>query len=131
MEHLVTYLSIAAGGALGAILRFLIAQGSMKLLPGQTFPYGTLAANLLGSLLLGFLFVLGKAQWLSGAHRLFWTTGMMGALTTFSTFAVEGILLMQGGHWKLAVFYWIISVSCGVLLAFLGYQLGSRITGTH
>lgn len=130
MHHAITYLSVAFGGALGAVLRLLISRAMIRLIPDATFPYGTLAANMLGSFLLGMIYVLGRENLLSEPHKLFWTTGMMGALTTFSTFAVEGILLMQAGAWKLALLYWFSSVAMAGILAFLGYQLGLHITGS-
>ena len=64
------------------------------------------------------------------SHRLFWATGVMGALTTFSTFSVEGILLLETGRWKLALTYWAVSLVSGILMAFLGMQLAEKLTGS-
>ena len=54
----------------------------------------------------------------------------MGALTTFSTFSVEGILLLETGRWKLALTYWAVSLVSGILMAFLGMQLAEKLTGS-
>lgn len=123
-----SYLAVALGGALGAILRFSVARW-MQPFAYAGFPAPTLLVNLLGSFLLGLVYALGKANWLQGDYRLFWATGFLGALTTFSTFAMEGILLVEAGRWKLALVYWFISLICGAALAFLGMYLGSRLAG--
>ncbi|HBS06625.1 MAG TPA: fluoride efflux transporter CrcB [Leptospiraceae bacterium] len=124
------YVAVAMGGALGATLRFAVSRWMQPLMASGGFPWATFAVNLAGSLLLGIIYTLGKANWLQDGYRLFWATGVMGALTTFSTFAVEGILLLEAGRWKLALLYWILSLLCGGLLAFLGMHIGSRIAGS-
>lgn len=76
-------IAIAAGGAVGAVLRFLVSNGVYRVL-GRDFPYGTLAVNVLGSLLMGFFFIifiereLGMAEWRSAI-----LIGLLGAFTTF------------------------------------------------
>jgi len=88
-------LAVAAGGAIGATLRFLISTGMHKWLGGG-FPYGTLTVNVLGSFLIGFLFVYFE-QTIAPLQKALLVTGMLGALTTFSTFSLESLLILQDG----------------------------------
>lgn len=103
-------LSIAAGGAIGALGRHWIA-GFVQHLTGATFPLGTLAVNVLGCIVLGALVVLMALVWSpSQEMRGFLTVGMMGALTTFSTFSVEIVLMIERGDWGQAGLYVLASV---------------------
>jgi len=87
--------AIAAGGALGALLRFWMSNGIYALL-GRNFPYGTLAVNVLGSLLMGFLYVMLVDKLALGPQwRAALLIGLLGAFTTFSTFSME--TLESGG----------------------------------
>ena len=90
-----TLLAVALGGAIGASARFLISTGMHRLL-GASFPYGTLTVNILGSLLIGFLFSYFE-QTISPLQKALLVTGMLGALTTFSTFSLETLLILQEG----------------------------------
>ena len=116
-------LAIGLGGAVGSMLRFLVA-----LLWRNGSPLGTLTVNLLGSLLLGFLIasslLLGeiKPHW-----RLMITVGFCGGFTTFSTFSVQTMELIQTGRWWIAIANVCINVIGCILLSFLGYWLGKTI----
>lgn len=90
-------LSISAGAALGALLRWVLAVRLNPLLP--SLPMGTLAANLLGGYLVGVA-VAVFAQWpaLPPQARLFVITGFLGGLTTFSTFSAEVVTMLQQGQ---------------------------------
>ncbi|MEH7121424.1 fluoride efflux transporter CrcB [Neobacillus vireti] len=110
---------VAAGGFFGAMSRFGLSNLIKRRYP-TTFPFATLFINLLGSFLLGFLFGMN----LDRSWNLLIGTGFMGAFTTFSTFKLENIQLLEKRLWKVAALYVVISYTCGVLLAFLGLSLG-------
>ncbi|MBF0470652.1 MAG: fluoride efflux transporter CrcB [Gammaproteobacteria bacterium] len=120
-------LAIAAGGAIGALLRFLISNGVHQLL-GREFPYGTLTVNVIGSFLMGVGYIYLLEQ-LHHSHlwRPFLLVGILGALTTFSTFSIETLLLLEKG----AVFSAAMSISANLFLSlamvWLGIQLGRVI----
>jgi fluoride exporter len=120
-------LAIMAGGGIGALLRhllFLLAQRPA----GAGFPAGTLTVNLLGCLLIGFLWSLCAESRLSGEVRLFIFTGILGGFTTFSTFALETILLLKTGQWKTALAYAGLSNILGIALALAGFSLAGKLS---
>ncbi len=89
--------AIAAGGALGAIMRFLVSTRVYAWL-GRDFPYGTLSVNVIGSFFIGIAFVLLTERLTVGAEmRAFIMIGFLGAFTTFSTFSMESLFLLQEG----------------------------------
>ena len=91
-------LAIAAGGALGALGRFWMSTGVYRLL-GRDFPWGTLAVNTLGSFLMGLLFVLFIERLAIGLEaRAAVLVGFLGAFTTFSTFSIETLALIEEGY---------------------------------
>lgn len=107
---------IAAGGALGAMARYWLA-GAVFRWAGQPFPYGTLAVNLLGSFAIGVAWVwLIQQQWGSDHHKQILMVGFLGAFTTFSTFSLESIALLQQERWLAFGSYVGLSV-VGCLLA--------------
>ena len=120
-------LAIAGGGALGAFLRFGMSNNVYRLL-GRDFPYGTMAVNVLGSLLMGFLFVLFvermvvSAEWRSGL-----LIGLLGAFTTFSTFSFETLALFDAGASIKALVNIIASVVLCLVATWLGMILGRQI----
>ncbi len=124
-ENLQGWLGIAAGGALGSVCRYAVqglVQGS---LPGL-FPFGTLAVNLAGSLVIGALAALFEAFGGSPSAmqaRLFLMVGVMGGFTTFSSFSLENLNLLRAGEWRTALLYVLSSNVGGLLLAFAGYGL--------
>jgi len=94
--NLTLLLFIGAGGFFGAISRFLIATNIQKL-SGSFFPYGTLTVNVLGSFIIGFA-AMFFAQNVQPEYKAFVITGFLGALTTFSTFSLENVNMLQDGE---------------------------------
>lgn len=92
-------LIVGAGGFLGAALRYIISGWSVNKF-GSSFPFGTLIVNVVGGLLMGFIMEASVSTLSIPANvRLFLTTGIMGGLTTFSTFSYETISLMSDGEY--------------------------------
>jgi len=87
-------LSVGIGGFIGAVLRFTLS-GWVQKATASTFPFGTLTVNILGSFLIGFLFLYFQHINLSPTQKALLITGLLGALTTFSTFSLDTVLLMQ------------------------------------
>tara|TARA_B100000029_G_C17377679_1_gene888468 strand:- start:213 stop:608 length:396 start_codon:yes stop_codon:yes gene_type:complete len=118
-----TYLAIAIGGAFGAISRYWVSE-SMEKVNGTGFPLGTFSVNLLGSFLIGVLFVI-FAEKLELAHewRPLLVIGFLGAMTTFSAFSLDTLLLFQQGHYNTALFYIFSSVIACLFAAYAGIQL--------
>ena len=117
-------LCVFLGGGLGAVIRYLMSNALNPIVIApylSGIPLGTLVVNWMGSLLLGILMGLFP---LTTPLKLALTTGLMGGLTTFSTFSVEGIhLLSNGGFLKMSLHIGL-HVGGGLILAMLGLSLG-------
>ena len=114
---------VAAGGALGAALRYLFGKGAVTLL-GHGFPYGTMGVNVLGSLLMGVLIgVLAKQSESHQLVHLFLAVGLLGGFTTFSSFSLDAISLFQRGEMMSAALYILLSVLLSVGALFGGLLL--------
>ncbi|MDF1762817.1 MAG: fluoride efflux transporter CrcB [Oleibacter sp.] len=111
-----TYFWIAFGGALGAVARFVVASAVFRW-ADRPFPYGTLSVNLLGSFAIGMAFVWIVEHQLANDHvRSLAMVGFLGAFTTFSTFSLESITLLQQARYDAFLGYIGVSV-LGCLLA--------------
>jgi len=120
-------LAVAAGGAAGAVLRWLAASSIQKM-AGGAFPWGTFAVNALGSLLLGFLFVwLIERSTAGELVRLAITVGFLGAFTTFSTYSLESLRLLQEGAFGMAFGNVLGQVVVCLTLTWLGVQLARSL----
>lgn len=117
------WLAVAAGGALGALARY----GSVRLMTawlGPAFPYGTLAVNVLGSGIAGWLFVrLVESGGGSESLRALLIVGFLGAFTTFSAFSVETLRLFDTGQSGLAALNMIANLLLCLVAAALGIAL--------
>lgn len=119
--------SIAAGGALGALLRFWVSTGVYAAF-GRGFPYGTLAVNVIGSLLMGFLFVLFMDRiTVSAELRAAILIGLLGSFTTFSTFSIETLNLIEQADFLKAGLNMLISVTACLLAAWAGVVIGRQL----
>ena len=97
-----TILAIGSGGFIGAVLRAYLNGLISHKLPHE-LPFGTLGVNLIGSFIMGSLIALFmNSEFFSLHTKSFLSTGILGALTTYSTFAIESFLLLEGGHIALA-----------------------------
>jgi fluoride exporter len=124
---LVQIIAIAAGGAVGALLRYWTSVSVHSLL-GQEFPYGTLTVNVVGSLMMGFLYILlVERMILSAEWRAVLLIGLLGAFTTFSTFSLETLNLFEQGEQIRAVMNIFLSVGLCLGAAWLGMLAGRQI----
>ncbi len=123
-----TIIAVASGGAIGATLRLLINGYAAKHF-ATTFPLGTLMVNLIGSLIIGMLFAYFHYNTLLSPHvKTFLVTGILGALTTYSTFAIESFFLLESGHYAQAFANMALNLFGTILLAGIGYVLIMQIT---
>jgi fluoride exporter len=117
-------LMIAAGGAAGTLLRYLVSA-LVQGWAGPRFPAGTLAVNATGCFAVGFL-----AVFLAGPGREEWRApvlvGVLGGYTTFSAFGWQTVALARDGQWPLAALNILLSNGCGLLAVWLGLALGQR-----
>lgn len=114
------YLVIAFGGAIGAMSRYWLSTFTEKYNPG-VFPLGTFVVNLVGSLLIGIVFVVvSEKLQLEPQLRPLVMIGFLGAFTTFSTFSMDALLLMQQGYYGTAAGYIVFSVISCLFAAWLG-----------
>lgn len=122
-----TLLVIAAGGAAGSVMRYLVSTGVHRL-SGEGFPWGTLSVNLLGSLLMGGLWVwLVERSAAAPEFRSMLLIGFLGAFTTFSTFSLETLNLLESGAIGRGLANMVVSVTGCVLAAWLGILLGRQL----
>ncbi len=119
--------AIAGGGAIGAMMRYGVANGVNSMF-GRGFPYGTLAVNVLGSLVMGLLYVLMLERLAVGPEwRAALQVGLLGAFTTFSSFSIETLLLIESGETFRAVLNIVLSVSFCLVAVWLGAIIGRQI----
>jgi len=120
---------IAAGGAVGALLRYVAAGWAQRFADGS-FPAGTLLVNIVGCLAIGFV-----GAFFAGPHlmreeyRLALLVGVLGAFTTFSTFGWETFTLANGGQIWLAVTNILLSNGAGLVAVWFGYRMGEKWFG--
>jgi CrcB protein len=114
---------VAVGGAIGASLRHLVNGLALRLV-GPSFPWGTMAINIAGSLVMGvFIEILARRFNTSNELRLFVATGVLGGFTTFSAFSLDFAVLWERGAAAPALGYALASVVGSLLALFLGLWL--------
>lgn len=124
-----TALLIAAGGAVGTLLRYGVGVGLAQWL-GAGFPYGTLAVNLLGSLVLVALMETAPELPLLGVElRLLVGTGVLGGFTTYSAFNFETLRMVQQGQVGKAALYLVATLIGCLMAGWLGLSLGRTLRG--
>ncbi len=117
-----TILAIGSGGFIGAVVRAYLNGFINRNVPHE-LPFGTLGVNVLGSLILGILFALFTySELFSTPMKSFLSTGMMGALTTYSTFALETFWLFNAGSFVLGLTNIVLNVVATILAAGTGFK---------
>ena len=120
-------LVIALGGAFGSVMRFLMSSWVYSTL-GRGFPYGTLAVNIIGSLLMGFLTVLLIERMSLGPEwRAAILIGVLGGFTTFSSFSIETFNLIEAGAYAKAIANMVISVVVCIGATWIGVIAGRQL----
>lgn len=120
---LYSYLLVFCGGGLGSMLRFTIARWCAPL--GWIFPVATLLSNLLSCLALGLILGLRSRSALDSDSHYFLAAGFCGGFSTFSTFSMENLALLQEGRWIHAAANIAGSISLGLAAFYLGLRLSS------
>jgi CrcB protein len=128
MMSLGILLSVGTGGFLGAIFRYTISSQIQKS-SGSLFPFGTLGVNILGSFIIGFLFLYFQYINLSMHQKAMFVTGLLGALTTFSTFSWETLFMMQEGLWNKAILNIGLNIFLCLGATFMGILMFKKIYG--
>jgi len=116
MNHL---LAVFIGGGLGSLCRYALSN----LNTNSSFAYGTLLANFLSSLFLGYIAAYMADKSINPAIGLLLATGFCGGFSTFSTFSIEAFSLLKNGESTLAFLYILVSILIGLLAIFIGYKL--------
>lgn len=126
MNQLLILCYIALGGAFGACSRYLATELCATLL-GKGFPYGTFTVNVIGSFIMGVLVAaLENGTIAPEPWRQIIGIGFLGALTTFSTFSMDNVLLLQGGAlFKMSINI-VLNVTLSISFAWVGFQLLTR-----
>ncbi len=116
---------IACGGAVGSVLRYWMSIGVYSLL-GRDFPYGTLAVNVLGSFIMGFLamFFVERFVEVAADLRSLLLIGFLGGFTTFSSFSIETLNLLESGELIRAVLNIGLSLGLCLMAVWLGAKIG-------
>ncbi|WP_345969383.1 MULTISPECIES: fluoride efflux transporter CrcB [Sulfurimonas] len=124
---LTTLLAIGSGGFIGAVLRAYL-NGLISHRVPHDLPFGTLGVNLIGSFIMGILVAYFMYTTYFSLHvKSFLSTGILGALTTYSTFAIESVMLLSGGHIALAAANIGLNALGTVLMAGGGFKLASAL----
>ena len=120
------WLAVAIGGSVGALARYAVSELFSPM--SFKFPLATLAVNLLGSLLIGVMYVvIVEKVLLPPIARQLIIVGFLGAFTTFSAFSIESLHLLQAGQWQVAVIYAVLSFFGGIAAVFCGIFITEKI----
>ncbi|GGF89436.1 MULTISPECIES: fluoride efflux transporter CrcB [Cysteiniphilum] len=124
---MLTLLLVGLGGGLGSISRFGLSEFIYKVF-GKSFPHGILIVNILGCLLIGALAAFFQKErllehFLTPHFRALLITGFLGGFTTFSSFSLDALTLLQKGEWSKAIIYIMLSVLISMIAVFVGFYL--------
>jgi CrcB protein len=125
------FLLVAAGGAIGSVARYGLGLAAGRLAPNVGWPIGTFAANVVGGLLMGLL--VGWLAFRGGAQqemvRLFAAVGVLGGFTTFSSYSLEAVQMIERREFCLAAAYVVGSVILAILALVVGLMIARRALG--
>ncbi len=126
-DRKILYVGVAGFG--GAILRVELGKIIFSMSTNSVFPYPTLLINIIGSFLLAFFLEYANSKTYFSTHlKVAISTGFLGSFTTFSTFSVESIHLLQIGAYPTAIIYIILSFVLGFLFSLLGIKTGKSVS---
>jgi CrcB protein len=121
-------LLVLAGGALGSVLRYLVARlTNLHHDTSSPFPWATFIVNIVGCLLIGFWVMRFQHNAISNIYRMFFITGFLGAFTTFSTFSLDTMILFQSGHFRTALMNVLASTVGGIIAVVSGMYVGMKL----
>lgn len=126
---MLSYFWVAIGGALGSLARYLVSGWVARGI-GETFPWGTLAVNVSGSLAIGLFAGLTSAEgrwFVPAVGREFFMIGICGGYTTFSSFSLQTLSQLEEGNWFYALANLLLSVTGCLLAVWLGHILATRL----
>jgi fluoride exporter len=124
-----SYLWVAIGSALGGVARYGCSGVAARLF-GETFPWGTIIVNVIGSFVIGFFATLTGPDgrvYASSIVRQFVMLGVCGGYTTFSSFSLQTLNLMNDGEWLRAGGNVVVSVVCCMVAVWIGHVLASGL----
>lgn len=122
---------VALGGALGSMARYGVGIAATRMMPGAVMPWGTLAVNVLGGLLMGLLtgWLALRGGFAQDSVRVFAAVGVLGGFTTFSAFSLETVLMLERRQFGVAALYVGLSVLAAVAALFAGLMIARRAFG--
>jgi len=126
MPILKAFVALSTGGAIGATSRYILSKSLNKIYIG-VIPAGTLSVNLIGALLIGFLWALFSRSSTSSTTQIFLMTGILGSFTTFSTYILEFTLISNNHNIYHGILYILLTNLLGITLTIVGFLLGKTI----
>lgn len=128
-RELVELMWVGIGGGVGAISRYLVGR-ELSERANSLFPYGTFTVNMIGAFLIGILFAILTERGVGPDHlRMLLVVGFVGGFTTFSSYTLEAINLVESGHWNTALLYVLGSNLLGLIACMAGITIVRVVTG--
>ena len=122
MNHLFQFVALAAAGAAGTLLRVGCTTAAVKLF-GPSFPWGTLAANVIGSFVFGAIYAVSRSRGITPEQETVLLVGLLGGFTSYSSFAFQSVALLESGRATAAVAYMAFTNVAGLVAVWAGLRL--------